>query len=113
MVPKKTSEQTNKTNKKSRNRCRIDWWLPHGTELWEWAKWPKVRGGKVPITERVSHPDERDSIGNIANCTVIVLYSDRWQLHLVSTTYNIRLLNHYVVYLKLILCDESILIKIV
>ena len=40
--------------------------------------WREVRGTSFPVTEWISHRDERYSIGNIVNGTVIALYGDRW-----------------------------------
>ena len=35
----------------------------------------------LPVIKEISHEDEKYSLENIVNNTVITLYSDRWQLH--------------------------------
>lgn len=54
-----------------------------GREVGERAKWMKGRGRyRLPVMKGLSHRDERHSTGDTVSAIVIVLYGDRWELHL-------------------------------
>ena len=82
------SKKTKWINKQTKRRIRPintenEWWWPMQKVVRGLTKW--VKGSeryRLPVREWSSHKNQKPSIGNIVNDIVIVLYGDRWELHL-------------------------------